>query len=101
MADVMVPGDPEWDLADRMRKALRFAGMHSGAMAAYLDVERSTISRWLNGRIVPSTQTLRLWAMRTGVSYEWLARPKGFEPLTSWFGVMEYLPEPAELRLVS
>ncbi len=67
------PGDvPDWDLADRMRKALRHAGMSPGQMAAYLGVGGNTVSTWINGRIEPSFQTLRLWSMRTGVDLEWL-----------------------------
>jgi transcriptional regulator with XRE-family HTH domain len=41
-------------------------------MADYLGVARNTVSTWINGRIAPSKQTLRLWALRTGVDYEWL-----------------------------
>lgn len=43
-------------------------------MATYLDVSRTSVSNWINGRVDPSTQTLRLWALRCGVPYEWLAR---------------------------
>lgn len=67
------PPVPQWDVADRMRKALREADITVGEMAAYLDVARNTVSTWINGRINPSRQTLRLWALRTGVSFEWLA----------------------------
>jgi transcriptional regulator with XRE-family HTH domain len=63
---------PEWDLADRMRKSLRVSGVGVQEMADYLDVARNTVSTWINGKIVPSTQTQRLWALRCGVSYEWL-----------------------------
>lgn len=41
-------------------------------MADYLGVARNTVSTWINGKIVPSVQTLRLWALRTGVPFEWL-----------------------------
>ncbi|HEY7052394.1 MAG TPA: helix-turn-helix transcriptional regulator [Mycobacterium sp.] len=79
-----LPGSvPEWDLADRMRKSLRVAGLPGRDMAAYLGVEHSTVSRWLNGRVDPSTRTLRLWALRTGVPYEWLRdgwAPRGSNP---------------------
>jgi transcriptional regulator with XRE-family HTH domain len=68
-------GTPEWDLADRMRKALRESGIGAQDIADYLGVSRTSVSSWINGRGVPSTQTLRLWAMRTGVSYEWLTQP--------------------------
>jgi transcriptional regulator with XRE-family HTH domain len=63
---------PVWDTADRMRKGLRIAGLESQEMADYLGVSRTSISNWINGRVAPSRQTLRLWALRTGVSYEWL-----------------------------
>jgi len=63
---------PEFDLADRMRKALRTSGVGVQEMADYLGVARNTVSTWINGRIVPDTRTLRLWALRTGVSFEWL-----------------------------
>ena len=55
-----------------MRKALREADLGVGEIADYLGVARTTVSNWINGRINPSVQTLRLWALRCGVSYEWL-----------------------------
>lgn len=97
----------EFDLADRMRKALRVSGVKAGEMADYLDVANGTVSTWINGRIVPSAQTLRLWAMRTGVPYAWLrdgetenprpepdggldvVRHPGLEPGTRWFRASE------------
>jgi transcriptional regulator with XRE-family HTH domain len=63
---------PAWDVADRMRKALRSSGVGVQEMADYLGVARNTVSTWINGRIEPSKQTVRLWALRTGVPYEWL-----------------------------
>jgi transcriptional regulator with XRE-family HTH domain len=62
----------EWDLADRMKKALRVARVSRKAMATYLDVTEGTISTWTSGRIEPSMQTKRLWAMKCGVPFEWL-----------------------------
>jgi transcriptional regulator with XRE-family HTH domain len=67
---------PEWDLADRMRKALRSAGIGSQDMADYLGVSRTSISNWTHGHFPPDTRTLRLWAMKTGVSYDWLTEPQ-------------------------
>jgi transcriptional regulator with XRE-family HTH domain len=64
---------PQWDVADRLRKSLRYAGIGTTEMAAYLGVSRQSVGNWMTGRIEPSQQTLRLWAMRTGVSYRWLA----------------------------
>jgi transcriptional regulator with XRE-family HTH domain len=66
-------GVPTWDVADRMRKCLREANVGIQEMADYLGVARSTLGNWVGGRIEPSTQTLRLWAMRCGIDYEWLA----------------------------
>ena len=64
--------DLEPDLADRMRKALRVSHVSSGEMATYLEVTPGTVSTWINGRIAPSAQTVRLWALRTGVPHGWL-----------------------------
>lgn len=63
---------PSWDTADRMRKALRHSDVGVGEMADYLGVAPNTVSTWINGRIRPSKQTLRLWALRCGVPLEWL-----------------------------
>jgi transcriptional regulator with XRE-family HTH domain len=63
---------PQWDLPDRMAKSLRTANVAVQEMADYLDVHRNTVGGWLHGRIHPDVRTLRLWAMRTGVSYDWL-----------------------------
>lgn len=65
---------PTWDLQDRLRKALKDAGVTPTEMARYLDVERRTVFGWLRGERPPRTQSLRLWAIKCGVSYEWLTR---------------------------
>lgn len=75
--------DLEFPLSDRMRRALKVAGLSNGDMADYLDVRREAVSTWLSGRVNPRKQTLRLWAMRTGVPLEWLET--GQVP-TSWPG---------------
>lgn len=69
---------PEWDLADRLTKSLRVAGMSAQEMADYLEVHRNSVSAWMNGRVTPSGQTIRLWALRTGVPHKWLK--EGVEP---------------------
>jgi transcriptional regulator with XRE-family HTH domain len=68
-SDLLVP---QFDLADRMRKALRVADIGVQEMADFLGVARNTVSTWINGKIQPSTQTIRLWAIRCNVPYEWL-----------------------------
>lgn len=62
----------EFDLADRMRRALRVSGIGPGVMADYLGVRRETVSTWITGRITPDKRTRMLFAMRTGVPIEWL-----------------------------
>jgi transcriptional regulator with XRE-family HTH domain len=65
-------GGPQFDLADHLRKALRESGVTVQEMADYLDVNRNTIGRWINGHNAPSGAAVRLWALRTGVPYSWL-----------------------------
>lgn len=72
---------PEWDTADKMRKALRYAGISVQEMAKYLGVSRNTVGSWINGRVSPSVAVLRAWAMCCGVSYAWLiSQPR--DPVT-------------------
>jgi transcriptional regulator with XRE-family HTH domain len=86
-------GDPrlEFDLADRLRRSLRVSGVSVQEMAEYLDVTRGTVSNWINGHIVPNTQSLRLFAMKTGIPFEWLrdgeVHPLGLEPRTHCLSV--------------
>ena len=63
---------PAFDLADRLRKSLRHSDIGVQEMADYLEVERNTVGRWINGRNVPAPATIKLWALRTGVPYAWL-----------------------------
>lgn len=78
---------------DRMKKSLSVTGVTVQEMADYLGVTRGSVGNWINGRIEPSLQTTRLWALRTGVPFEWLERgevpaptppvpPVGLEPTT-------------------
>jgi transcriptional regulator with XRE-family HTH domain len=69
MSDQVIP---EWDMADRLRKALRHAGLEQQEMAGYLGVSRNSVSNWVNGNNRPSGPALKLWALRTGVPFEWL-----------------------------
>src|SRR5215813_2334588 len=62
----------KWNRGDRMRKALDVAEISVQDMADYLDVDRSTVSTWLNNRIDPSYTSLRLWSLRTGAPLRWL-----------------------------
>lgn len=65
---------PEWTLGWRLRRSLEHAGISVEEMGEDMGVSRSTMSRWLNDRGAPPKQPyLRLWALRTGVPFAWLA----------------------------
>ena len=82
--------DPHWDVADRLQKALRIAGISAADMARFLDVHRNTMNNWLHGRTAPNHRTLLLWSMKTGAPLSWLehgdeapvVRRQGLEPRT-------------------
>lgn len=63
---------PQFDLADRLRKALRHSDTSVAEMAEYLEMSRGTIGMWIRGETQPKRAIVRLWALKTGVSYEWL-----------------------------
>ncbi|WJZ04004.1 helix-turn-helix domain-containing protein [Corynebacterium freiburgense] len=66
----------EFNLGDRLRKALEIADLTAIDMATYLDISKFTISRYINGKVPVPLQTLRLWSLRTGVPLEWLQTGK-------------------------
>jgi transcriptional regulator with XRE-family HTH domain len=96
----MQGADPGWPLTDRLRRAREFGGFDQAQLAAELGVSKNTISNYERGFTRPRRPMLLAWAMATGVALTWLetddaskleiVRPKGFEPLTFWFGVCEH-----------
>lgn len=66
-------GVPEWDLSDRLRKALRAANITQQDMADELEVSRVTVGNWINGHSDPKRPYLIAWAFRCGVPFDWLA----------------------------
>ena len=66
------PTIPHWDLADRLRKALRESDTSVAEIARALGVTRQTVGNWIAGRYVPSRATLVAWALATGVDLIWL-----------------------------
>ena len=62
----------EFDLADRLRKALRVSGMGVSEIADKLEVGRNTVSTWINGKITPDRFTIKRFAELTDAPYEWL-----------------------------
>lgn len=97
---------PEWTKSDRLRKARESAGLEQGELAEMAGLSRTGVSNAETGRTEPRKSTVMLWALATGVSFEWLmtgeapqeteeapsgegasdsrVRPKGFEPLAFW-----------------
>jgi transcriptional regulator with XRE-family HTH domain len=80
---------PDWDVHDRVRKAMRNADVGVSQLADYMGVNRSTVSTWINGRIIPPMPALRVIAQRCEVPFEWLrdgddseVRRQGLEPRT-------------------
>lgn len=64
---------PEWTLGDRLRKARELTGLDRAAFALELGVSRNTVSAYeLNERAKPRVVVLRSWALRCGVSQQWL-----------------------------
>lgn len=91
-----LPDDLSWDLADRLRKALRVSGVGVGEMATELAVSRNTVGNYINGHTEPNRATLRVWALRTGIPIEWILTgeipgddgdtPGGLgKPSTKWY----------------
>lgn len=62
----------EFDLADRMRKALRVSGLSVSEIADQMGVSRNTVSSWINGRVIPGTQQLTVFAAYTNAPLQWL-----------------------------
>jgi transcriptional regulator with XRE-family HTH domain len=90
---------PEWTLGWRMRRALEHAGITADQMAGELGMHRSAITRWTHDKVVPREIYLKQWALRCGVSLDWLkdgdspppppaeeVPPGGFEPPTHGLG---------------
>lgn len=62
----------EFDLGDRLRKALRESSMTGRDLAAALGVSRNTVTSWLNGRTKPRPIDLSAISDVIGVSSAWL-----------------------------
>lgn len=90
---------PEWDLADRLVKARRHAGVEQAEMASYLGLSRAAVSDFERAKRPPRRVYLLGWASRCGVNLDWLvgqASPDGDgppSPSTKWY-------EPNGLRLL-
>jgi transcriptional regulator with XRE-family HTH domain len=72
------PTVPTFDLADRLRKALREANERDGGdlsveeLAEELGYSRQSVGNWMANRTVPRRAVILQWAFRTGVDPHWL-----------------------------
>jgi transcriptional regulator with XRE-family HTH domain len=69
---------PVWTIGDRLRKARTSAGLSTKDLADALGVHSATVSRFEADGAVPRRGYVTLWALRCGVSVEWLR--EGVEP---------------------
>ncbi|WP_424309791.1 helix-turn-helix domain-containing protein [Gordonia sp. (in: high G+C Gram-positive bacteria)] len=77
MTSAYEPGQiPEFDLGDRLKKAIEVSDLSVAAMAEYVGVTRETLSRYLNGRQDAPIAIIRLISIRTGVPFGWLQTGK-------------------------
>lgn len=63
---------PEWTKADRLRKSREAAGMERPYLAQLTGLSLTTISNYENGHGNPRASNMRMWAVATGVPFEWL-----------------------------
>lgn len=63
---------PQFNLADRLRKAREITGLDQAEFADELGVSRGTVSNNERGTVAPRQIVLKAWALRTGVPLKWL-----------------------------
>lgn len=74
---------PEFNLADRVRKAREVTGLSQDELAARAGVGRATLARIEQGKNVPRRATIIALAFATGVDLNWLENgetPAGDNP---------------------
>lgn len=64
----------QFGLSDRLGKALEASDISSHEMAAHLNMSRTTISNYINGRTEPRVSIIRDWAAYTGAPVEWIVQ---------------------------
>lgn len=67
---------PEFDTSDRARKARISAGLDQNQMQELTGISRTTITAIEHGRVQPRKSTMMLWAIATGVNFDWLMTGK-------------------------
>lgn len=96
------------EFARRLHQALDDAGfvkgrLRTGELARDNNVSRETARKWLSGLALPELERMIGLAVKTGVSFEWLATGRGDAHLAS-VGVREERPplyvDGEEMRLI-
>jgi transcriptional regulator with XRE-family HTH domain len=64
----------EFDLTDRLRKAMRISGHTNKTLGDALGVHRNSINNYLSGRSPVDRRTLIAWSFACGVPLEWLEK---------------------------
>lgn len=67
---------PEFDLSDRLRKARKTTGLDIRAFAEKVGISKATVTNAESGKNRPQKNTIKIWALATGVDYEWLLTGK-------------------------
>lgn len=62
----------EFDLADRIRKAMRVSGLDQVELGALVGVSGSAVSGWARGKVTPAHHYVERIASATGVPLNWL-----------------------------
>ncbi|MGO2655213.1 MAG: helix-turn-helix domain-containing protein [Pseudoclavibacter sp.] len=78
-------------MADRMRKALDWSGLTNNEVANRIEVSRTTVSNWINGRYSPRRRDLKAFALVTGYPVQWLET--GIAPTETDGGEQSHLRE--------
>ncbi len=63
---------PEFDLSDRLRKARKTTGLDIREFAEKTGISKATVTNAESGKNKPFKNTIKIWALATGVDYEWL-----------------------------
>lgn len=78
----MAASSPHKDFADRLDKALDYAGFPAGPvrigqLAEQYGVSRETARKWMRGLALPELERMLRLAVQQRISFEWLATGRG------------------------
>jgi transcriptional regulator with XRE-family HTH domain len=64
---------PDWDIHERLAKALKHSGLTTEELAARLGVSPNTVRNWVHGHVKRLSRAgVLVWAQETGVDADWL-----------------------------